>query len=97
MNAATGQVVLSRDARESLDVQTAEVASRPVTESLLAYATLTSPWQNHAIASSRVGGRVVAANGTREKSPTPRRVERCVRRRSASVEELTWRPILSAA
>ncbi|MBA4066942.1 MAG: hypothetical protein C0501_25190 [Isosphaera sp.] len=59
VDAATGQVILSRDAREALDVQTAEVESRPVTESLLAYATLTAPWQNHAFASSRVAGRVV--------------------------------------
>jgi cobalt-zinc-cadmium efflux system membrane fusion protein len=59
VDAATGQIILSRDAREALDVQTTEVESRPVTESLLAYATLTSPWQNHAFASSRVGGRVV--------------------------------------
>ena len=59
VDAATGQVILSRDAREALDVQTAEVESRPVTESVLAYAALTYPWQNHAFASSRVGGRVV--------------------------------------
>jgi cobalt-zinc-cadmium efflux system membrane fusion protein len=59
VNAETGQVTLSRDARESLDVQTTEVESRPVTESLLAYAALVSPWQNHAFASSRAGGRVV--------------------------------------
>jgi RND family efflux transporter MFP subunit len=59
VSAETGQIILSRDAREALDVQTAEVATRPVTESLLAYATLTSPWQHHAFASSRVAGRVV--------------------------------------
>lgn len=59
VDAAKGQIILSRDAREALDVRTAEVESRPVTESLLAYATLTSPWQNHAFASSRVAGRVV--------------------------------------
>lgn len=59
VNAETGQVILSRDAREALDVLTVEVDSRPVTESLLAYAALVSPWQNHAFASSRVGGRVV--------------------------------------
>ncbi len=59
VDAATGQIVLSRDAREALDVRTAEVESRPVAESLLAYATLTAPWQNHAFASSRVAGRVV--------------------------------------
>jgi cobalt-zinc-cadmium efflux system membrane fusion protein len=59
VDAAKGQIILSRDAREALDVQTAEVEARPVTESLLAYATLTAPWQNHAFASSRVGGRVV--------------------------------------
>lgn len=59
VNAEMGQIILSRDAREALDVQTAEVESRPVTESVLAYAALTAPWQNHAFASSRVAGRVV--------------------------------------
>ncbi len=59
VDAATGQIVLSREAREALDLRTAEVESRPVTESLLAYATLIAPWQNHAYASSRVAGRVV--------------------------------------
>lgn len=59
VDAAAGRVTLSRDAREALDVQTAEAESRPVPESLLAYAALTAPWQNHAFASSRVAGRVV--------------------------------------
>jgi RND family efflux transporter MFP subunit len=59
VNAETGQIILSRDARESLDVQTAEVESRPITDGLLAYAALVSPWQNHAFSSSRAGGRVV--------------------------------------
>src|SRR5262245_41154552 len=53
-----GLVTLSKDARDALDVATAEVAARPVEEALTAYATLVAPWQGHAYASSRLGGRI---------------------------------------
>ena len=43
VDVAEGQVILSRETREALDVQTAEVKSRPVEERLLAYATLVAP------------------------------------------------------
>ncbi len=56
---AKGEVMLSREAREALDVQTAEVATGTVEERLLAYATVTAPWQQHAFASSRLAGRIV--------------------------------------
>ena len=58
VDAAKGLVVLSREAREALDVRTAEVEVRPVEDGVLAYATLVAPWPRHAFASSRVGGRV---------------------------------------
>lgn len=54
-----GLIVLSREARQALDVQTGEAEVRPVADSLLAYATLTAPWKAHAFASSRLAGRVV--------------------------------------
>jgi RND family efflux transporter MFP subunit len=53
-----GRLTVSREARVALDVQTAEVEARPVAESLLAYATLTAPWQQHAFASSRLSGKI---------------------------------------
>jgi RND family efflux transporter MFP subunit len=56
---AHGQLTLSRQAGEALDVRTAEVETHTVEEKLLAYATLESPWQRHAFASSRLPGRIV--------------------------------------
>lgn len=57
-----GQVTLTRDARDALDVQTAEVQLRPVEEKVLAYATLVAPWQQHAFVTSRLPGRIAALN-----------------------------------
>src|SRR5205814_3275110 len=48
------------EAREALGVETAPVDSRPVEEHLLAYASLTAPWQQHAFATSRLPGQIVA-------------------------------------
>lgn len=53
-----GTVFLTRDARDALAVKTAEVELQPVEQSILAYATLESPWTKHAFATSRVGGRI---------------------------------------
>ncbi len=54
-----GRLTVSREARNALDIQTAEVESRPVAESLLAYATLSTPWRQHGFATSRLPGRIV--------------------------------------
>jgi cobalt-zinc-cadmium efflux system membrane fusion protein len=53
-----GQVVLSREAREALGVQTAEVELRPVEDKVLAYATLVAPWPQHAFVATRLPGRL---------------------------------------
>lgn len=53
-----GTVFLSREARDALGVETAEVQLLAYEQSALAYATLESPWTRHAFATSRVGGRV---------------------------------------
>ncbi len=53
-----GQIVLSRDARDALDVQTAEVGVRPLEERILAYTSLVAPWQGHAYATARLPGRI---------------------------------------
>ncbi len=49
---------LNRRARESLAVETAEMQQQPLDERTLAYATLVTPWQNHAFATSRLPGRI---------------------------------------
>src|SRR5262249_52745010 len=58
VDGARGLLTLSREARDALDVRTAEVKARPVRETVLAYATLVSPWRQHAFASSRLPGRI---------------------------------------
>jgi RND family efflux transporter MFP subunit len=58
VDVAKGQLVLSREARETLDVQTGEVELRPVQGRILAYATLVAPWTQHAYATTRLAGRI---------------------------------------
>src|SRR5262245_57268620 len=55
-----GRILLSREAREALDVRSDQVQRRPLPETLLAYLTLSAPWQRHAFASSRLPGKIVA-------------------------------------
>lgn len=59
-----GHIVLSREARAALDVQSTEVAERSLPETVLAYAALVTPWQQHAFASSRLPGRIVKLHVT---------------------------------
>ena len=59
VDAETGKMVLTKSARETLDVQTAEVGPQSVSPSLLAYGTLVSPWNRHAMVSSPLSGRIV--------------------------------------
>jgi|JI6StandDraft_1071083.scaffolds.fasta_scaffold20203_2 cobalt-zinc-cadmium efflux system membrane fusion protein len=59
VNAETGKMVLTKSARTTLDVKTAEVAPQKVTQSILAYGTLVSPWNRHAMVSSPLSGRIV--------------------------------------
>ncbi len=59
VNVETGKMVLTKFARATLDVQTAEVGPQKVTQSLLAYGTLVSPWNRHAMVSSPLSGRIV--------------------------------------
>ena len=56
---AKGLITLSPEARDVLNVKTAEVEPRAVEEKVLAYATLVAPWQQHAYATTRLPGRVV--------------------------------------
>ena len=58
VDVAKGQITLSKEARDALDVRTEEVVNRPVEEGVMAYATVVAPWRRHAFASSRLGGRI---------------------------------------
>ena len=55
-----GLLFLSPEVRQALDVQTAEVVQQSLEERLAAPATLVAPWQRHAFASARLGGKVIA-------------------------------------
>ena len=51
-------VALSRESRNILDVETVEVVKKAGAERLLAYATVVTPWQQHAYVTTRVPGRI---------------------------------------
>jgi membrane fusion protein, heavy metal efflux system len=51
-------VILSREARKSLDLKTARVEDRRISRRVLAYASLVTPWQKHAFATARLAGRI---------------------------------------
>src|SRR2546421_10813029 len=62
VNIAKGHIVLTREARDALDVRTAEVVTRPVADEVLAYAALVPPWTGRAGAAARLAGRVTAVH-----------------------------------
>lgn len=55
-----GRVVLSRTARDLIDVQTVEVEERAEQQHLRAYAKLVAPWNKHAFVTSRLSGQVAS-------------------------------------
>ena len=55
-----GLVMLSAEARFALDVQTTEIGTTAPPDTILAYATLVTPWKQHAFAVSRLPGRIVS-------------------------------------
>lgn len=57
-----GVITLSAESRQALDVRTVEVEDRSLPEFVAAYATLVSPWQRHAFASSRLPGQIIKMN-----------------------------------
>jgi RND family efflux transporter MFP subunit len=60
IDVAKGAIVLSRESREALDVQTAEVGSGAAPDFVSAYATLVAPWARHGFASAQLPGRITA-------------------------------------
>ncbi len=55
----TGHLTLSRSARNLLDVQTVEVKTDSMSQSMRAYARTVAPWNQHAFVSSQLPGRIV--------------------------------------
>src|SRR5688572_27238439 len=60
VDVAKGKLVLSREARDALDVKTEEVREGRVEEKLLAYATLVAPWEQYAFVTARLPGRIAS-------------------------------------
>src|SRR5262245_61003733 len=59
VDADRGQIFLSPETLEALQIQTAEVRRGPLDEHVLAPVTVAAPWQRHAFATSRLGGKVI--------------------------------------
>ncbi|AWM39070.1 Cobalt-zinc-cadmium resistance protein CzcB [Gemmata obscuriglobus] len=55
----TGHLLLTDDARQSIDVATEPVELRTLDERVLAYASVVAPWRNHGFATAVLPGRVV--------------------------------------
>lgn len=64
VDAESGKMLLTKSARETLDVQTAEVMPQPMREEIVAYGSLVSPWTSHALVSSPLAGRIVALHAS---------------------------------
>ena len=60
VNVERGSMVLTKAARETLDVQTLEAQAYPLTQSVHAYGAIVAPWNHHAIIASPLTGRIVA-------------------------------------
>jgi membrane fusion protein, heavy metal efflux system len=56
----SGSMTLAKSAVDALDVQTAELGTQVVTQTISAYGELMSPWNQHALVSSPLTGRIVA-------------------------------------
>ena len=59
VNVETGSMILTKAARETLDVQTAESESKKLSQSLDAYGSIVVPWDRHAVIASPLTGRIV--------------------------------------
>jgi RND family efflux transporter MFP subunit len=62
VDAVSGLVILGPEARKALAVEVAEVTARTLDGELVAAAAVVAPWQRHAYASTRLGGKVVAVH-----------------------------------
>lgn len=55
----TGRLILTSKARNNLDLRTTEVITASLTSSFPAYGTVVAPWNQHAVVSSPLSGRIV--------------------------------------
>ncbi len=59
VNVETGNMILTKSAREALDVRTVEVKSTKLSQTLIAYGAIVVPWDRHAVIASPLTGRIV--------------------------------------
>ena len=59
VNVETGSMILTKSARETLDVETVEAESKNLSQSLVAYGSIVVPWDRHAVIASPLTGRIV--------------------------------------
>ncbi len=59
VNVESGSMVLTKAARETLDVQTVEAISQSLRNSLHTYGSIVAPWNNHAVIASPLSGHIV--------------------------------------
>ncbi len=59
VNADAGSMVLTKAARQTLDVQTVEAVSHALKQSINAYGSIVAPWDHHAVVASPLTGRIV--------------------------------------
>lgn len=59
VNVESGNMILTKAARETLDVKTVEAESRDILQTLNTYGTIVTPWDRHAVISSPLTGRIV--------------------------------------
>lgn len=58
VDVAAGKLVVTPDAHQALGIETAEVAPHRREERVLAYATLQTPWRQHAFVATQIEGRM---------------------------------------
>ncbi len=59
VNVETGSMVLTKSARETLDVKTVEAEAKELPRTLNAYGSIVMPWDRHAVIASPLTGRIV--------------------------------------
>lgn len=59
VNLEKGTVLVTREARDALAIQTSEVVLQAGEERILAYARIVAPWQQHALVAAQLPGRIV--------------------------------------
>jgi membrane fusion protein, heavy metal efflux system len=53
------KILLTKAARDTLDVKTVELLPQPITQTMTTYGTIAAPWNRHALITSPLAGRIV--------------------------------------